>query len=140
MKRQGGFTLLEVLIASTILFAALAVASETYRSTLMASSRSQTVVEMLTPLPLITSSIRNDLRSDPAEQREGAAAMMGVGYTWRATTARYEPPPARFDADRLDFVSYPPRFRLYDVELKRWLRGQKRVYIYQEVAWEPMRR
>ena len=140
MKHERGFTLLEVLIAATILFTAIAVASETYRAALLASRKAETLVAMLTPLPLITSSIRNDLRSDPAEQREGAAAMMGVGYTWRATTARYEPPPARFDADRLDFVSYPPRFRLYDVELKLWLRGQKRVYIYQEVAWEPMRR
>ena len=140
MRRQGGFTLLEVLIASTILFAALAVASETYRSTLMASSKAQTLVEMLTPLPLITSSVRNQLRSDPLEERDGAAAMMGIDYRWRATTARYEPPPARFDADRLDFVTYPPRFRLYDVELELRLRGQKRVFIYQEVAWEPMRR
>ena len=140
MKRQGGFTLLEVLIASTILFAALAVASETYRSTLMASSRSQTVVEMLTPLPLITSSIRNQLRSNPVERLEGGADMMGVQFNWQAETVRYEPPPSRFDPDELDFKTYPPRFRLYDVRLELQLRGQNRVYLYQEIAWERMRR
>jgi hypothetical protein len=65
--------------------------------------------------------------------------MMGVAYTWHAKTVKYESPPSRFDPDKADFTSYPPRFRLYDIELELQLRGQKRVYLYQEVAWEPVR-
>jgi len=140
VRRQAGFTLLEVLIAATILFTALAVATETYRSALLASSRAAMLVEMLTPLPLITSSIRSQLRSDPAERREGEATMLGVSYSWQADTVRYQPPAPRFDPDKADFTTYPPRFRLYDVRLELRLRGLKRVYLYQEVAWESMRR
>ena len=140
MKRQRGFTLLEVLIAATILFTVLAVATETYRNSLLASSRAQGLVTMLTPLPLITSAIRNQLRSNPVEKLDGRSELLGVGYEWEAITVRYGSPPYRFDPDVTDFVSYPKRFRLYDITLKLRLAKQERVFLYQEIAWEPMRR
>lgn len=139
MRRQAGFTLLEVLIAATILFTVLAVATETYRSALLASGRAEGLVNLLTPLPLITSSIRNELRSNPVAQLEGGAALLGVDYQWQATTVRYGSPTRRFDPDLTDFRSYPPRFRLYDVRLTLARGGQERVFLYQELAWEPVR-
>jgi prepilin-type N-terminal cleavage/methylation domain-containing protein len=140
VNRQRGFTLLEVLIAATILFTVLAVATETYRNSLLASSRAQGLVTMLTPLPLITSAIRNQLRSNPVEKLDGSSELLGVGYEWEAITVRYGSPPYRFDPDVTDFVSYPKRFRLYDITLKLRLAKQERVFLYQEIAWEPMRR
>ena len=140
MNRQRGFTLLEVLIAATILFTVLAVATETYRNSLLASGRAQGLVTMLTPLPLITSAIRNQLRSNPVEKLDGRSELLGVGYEWEAITVRYGSPPYRFDPDVTDFVSYPKRFRLYDITLKLRRAKQERVFLYQEIAWEPMRR
>jgi prepilin-type N-terminal cleavage/methylation domain-containing protein len=140
VNRQRGFTLLEVLIAATILFTVLAVATETYRNSLLASGRAQGLVTMLTPLPLITSAIRNQLRSNPVEKLSGSSELLGVGYEWEAITVRYGSPPYRFDPDMTDFVSYPKRFRLYDITLKLRRAKQERVFLYQEIAWEPMRR
>jgi len=140
VNRQRGFTLLEVLIAATILFTVMAVATETYRNSLLASGRAQGLVTMLTPLPLITSAIRNQLRSNPVEKLDGRAELLGVEYEWEATTVRYGSPPYRFDPDVTDFVSYPKRFRLYDIRLKLRLAKQQREFLYQEIAWEPMRR
>ncbi len=140
MRRERGFTLLEVLIAATILFTALAVATETYRNSLLASRRAEGLVTLLTPLPLITASIRSQLRSNPVAESNGAADILGVSYEWQATTARYGSPPRRFDPDATEFVDYPPRFRLYDIRLALRRAGQERVFLYQEVAWEPMRR
>jgi prepilin-type N-terminal cleavage/methylation domain-containing protein len=137
MKREQGFTLIEVLIAATILFTVLAVASETYRNALLASSKAQAVVEMLTPLPLVTSSIRNQLRANPAEQLEGAGELLGVQFSWQAETARYGAPAPRFDPDAADFIDYGQRYRLYDVKLQLRVRGHERSYLYQEIAWEP---
>lgn len=140
MRRERGFTLLEVLIAATILFTVLAVATETYRNSLLASSRAEGIVALLTPLPLITSSIRSQLRSNPVEALTGGSEVLGVDYRWEAATVRYGSPPRRFDADATDFIDYPPRFRLYDVKLTLQRGSQERTFLYQEVAWEPMRR
>jgi prepilin-type N-terminal cleavage/methylation domain-containing protein len=139
VRLQRGFTLLEVLIAATILFTVLAVATETYRNSLLASRRAEALVGMLTPLPLITSSIRDRLRADPVERLDGRAELLGVRYEWEATTVRYAPPARRFDADFGDFRDYPPRFRLYDVRLKLARGDQERVFLYQELAWERLR-
>ena len=139
MRRQAGFTLLAVLIAATILCTVLAVATETYRNALLASSRAEGLVSLLTPLPLITSSIRSQLRSNPAEKLDGGAELLGVRYEWEATTVRYGSPARRFDPDVADFRDYPKRFRLYDVRLTLARAGQERVFLYQELAWEPVR-
>jgi len=139
MRRQAGFTLLEVLIAATILFTVLAVATETYRNALLASSRAEGLVNLLTPLPLITSAIRSQLRSNPVEKLDGNAELLGVRYEWQATTARHGSPARRFDPDFTDFRDYPQRFRLYDVRLKLARGAQERVFLYQELAWEPVR-
>jgi prepilin-type N-terminal cleavage/methylation domain-containing protein len=140
VKRQDGFTLLEVLIAATILFTVLAVATETYRNSLLASGRAEGLVSLLTPLPLITSSIRSQLRSNPVETLAGGSQLLGVDYSWEAATVRYGSPPRRFDPDATDFVDYPKRYRLYDVKLTVRRGSQQRSFTYQEIAWEPMRR
>jgi len=140
MRGQRGFTLIEVLIAATILFVAIAVVSETYRGSMLASRRADTVVAMLTPLPLIVASVRSALRDDPAERREGESELLGVRYNFDATSVRFEPPPRRFDPDTAEFREYAPRFRLYDVRLVLRYRGHERTYLYQELAWLPLER
>jgi prepilin-type N-terminal cleavage/methylation domain-containing protein len=139
VSRQRGFTLVEVLIAATILFTVIAVAAESYRAALLSSRRAEAVVAMLAPLPLVTAAVRSALRDDPAERREGAAEILGVQYRFEATTARFAPPPARLDPDTGEYRQYAPRFRLYDVRITLQYRGQSRDYVYQELAWLPIR-
>jgi prepilin-type N-terminal cleavage/methylation domain-containing protein len=138
MRGQRGFTLIEVLIAATILFVAIAVVSETYRGAMLASRRADTVAAMLTPLPLIVAAVRSALRDDPAERREGASELLGVRYRFDAISVRFEPPPRRFDPDTAEFREYAPRFRLYDVRLVLRYRDHERTYLYQELAWLPL--
>jgi len=138
MNRQAGFTLIEVLIAATLMFAVIAVAAETYRGALLASRRAENVVGMLAPLPLIVAAVRSSLRDEPVERKDGASELMGVSYRYEATTSRFGAPPRQFSPDVGRFVEYAPRFRLYDVRLTLRYQGQERVYVYQELAWLPM--
>jgi hypothetical protein len=134
----AGFTLIEVLIAATLLFVVIAITAETYRGALLATRRAESVVGMLAPIPLITADIRNTLRNEPLEAREGRGILMGVDYEYEATTARFGSPPKRFDPTKQVLSGYPPRFRLYDVTLTLRFHGQTRVYVYQELAWLPV--
>ncbi len=138
--RARGFTLIEVLIAAAILFTVLAVAGYAYRGALLASRKAEGFVRIVTPLPMIVASVRDELRRKPDERREGEAELLGVHYRFEATTARYAPPAARFDPDLGEFTRYAPRFRLYDVRLILSRADQRREYRYQELAWEPMHR
>jgi prepilin-type N-terminal cleavage/methylation domain-containing protein len=140
VRTQRGFTLVEVLIAAVIMFTVLATATLSLRSAFTASERAARVTELLAPLPWITPLIRESLRADPAPEREGGGRLFGVDYRFHATTARYGAPAPRFDPDVTDFVEYPPRFRLYDIELELERDGETETFLYQELAWQPLAR
>jgi hypothetical protein len=134
---RRGFTLIEVLIASVILFATITVVAESYRASLFAGQRATALAEMLTPMPLITSTIRTRLREQPAEQLKGEGELLGVRYSFEAVTVRFEPPPPVVDIDLQDMRVFAPRYRLYDVRLSLERRSTRRQFIYQELAWLP---
>lgn len=137
---QRGFTLIEVLVAAVIMFTVLATATLSLRSTFTASERATRVTELLAPLPWITPLIRDELRANPVPEHEGAGSLFGVDFRYRASTALLGAPPARFDPDVADFIEYPPRFRLYDVELTLERDGETESFLYQELAWQALAR
>lgn len=136
-KAIRGFTLIEVLIASTILFASLAVISESYRASLMASDKAAKTAEMLTPLPLILGHVKNKLLETPDELVEGQGEVLGVRFTFEARSAKFGAPVRRIDPDSGQRMVYQPRFRLYDVQLGLSRGTMRRVFTYQELAWAP---
>jgi prepilin-type N-terminal cleavage/methylation domain-containing protein len=135
--RSTGFTLVEVLIASVILFAAITIAADTYRTHLITPEKATATAKMLTPLPLIVGTIRNDLQQSPTESLEGRGELLGVRYDYRADTLQFAPPPRRFDPDRGEFRDYPPRYRLYGVKLNLYWQRRSRQFEYRELAWQP---
>jgi prepilin-type N-terminal cleavage/methylation domain-containing protein len=135
--RSTGFTLVEVLIASVILFAAITIAADTYRTHLITTEKATATAKMLTPLPLIVGTIRNDLQQSPTESLEGRGELLGVRYDYRADTLQFAPPPRRFDPDRGEFRDYPPRYRLYGVKLNLSWQRRSRQFEYRELAWQP---
>ena len=143
-QTQRGFTLVEVLIAAVIMFTVLATATLSLRGALVASERAARTTELLAPLPWITSTIRDSLRDrvleTPTTEYSGDGALFGVDYRFRAELVRFAPPPPRFDPDVADFIEYPPRFGLYDVELTLEREGESSRFIYQELAWRPLER
>ena len=144
LRGQGGFTLIEVLIAAVIMFTVLATATLSLRGAMHASERASRKTELLAPLPWITPTIRARLREYPgdklATERSGEGVMFGVEYRFHASLVRSAAPPSRFDADVTEFVEYAPRFGLYDVELELEREGEKSRFVYQELAWQPLGR
>lgn len=134
MKRSG-FTLVEVLIAATILFASLAVVSESYRASLLASDKASRVAESLTPLPLILGHIQSRLLENPIDSVSGRGEVLGVSYEFEARTAKFGAPPRRVEPETGELRSYQPRFRLYNVELSLKAGTQRRQFEYQELSW-----
>ena len=140
MRGQRGFSLVEVLIAAVIMFTVLATATLSLRTALAASERASSTTELLAPLPWITPTIRDRLLENPAPERSGAGMLFGVDYRFEAVVVRSGSPPPRFDPDMADFIEYPPRFLLYDVELTLERDGETEQFLYQELAWRPLAR
>jgi hypothetical protein len=136
--RSGGFTLLEVLIAASIFFASIVVIAESYRVTLAAHKRSEAVVRMVTPVPLLMSRVENLLRENPQDLIEEEGTLLGVGYRLRASGLRTATPLERLDLDTDEFRTYEPRFKLYEVSISLAFDGQQKTFSYRELAWLPL--
>jgi hypothetical protein len=137
LRRRRGFTLIEVLIASTILFTSLAVISESYRASLMATERASKTAEMLTPMPLIVGHIQSRLLETPDEYVSGRGEVLGVAYEFEARSVNFGSPARRVEPESGEYRTYQPRFRLYNVQLVVSTRTQKRTFSYQELSWLP---
>jgi hypothetical protein len=136
--RSHGFTLVEVLIAASILFFSITVITEAYRASLLSSRRADIVARMLAPLPLIVGNIRNTLRESGQPRVTGEGKALGVDFAFEADTLRFESSATQFNADEGAFVDSPPRFRLYRVTLIVQAEGQRRELEYKEIAWLPL--
>ncbi len=137
MKRIYGITMLETLIASAILFSALAIFSLAVKTNLISQRKYTEINQLLAPLPIIMASVQGALRSNPTERSSGSGEVLGVRFRYSASSIAFLPPPNRFDPDMGDFSTYSSRYRLYDVDLYISTKNISRRYRYREFAWLP---
>jgi hypothetical protein len=135
MRRRDGFTLIEVLIASTILFASLTVVSLAFSVNAKSSLAARSAARAVAPVLQIVASIQGQIRANPIDTIRGAGELLGVRYSFEAQIRERRAPPARFDPDRAEFVRYPDRFRLYEVTLEVRNFDSVRRFKYLELAW-----
>lgn len=137
-RRAAGFTLVEALVAAMILFLVLTSGTLAYQAAVSASLRAEGVARLLAPAPLIRLTVRERLQANPEERLAGEGELLGVAWRFEARSVRFAPPPPRFDGELRDIRQFPPRFRLYDVELTLARAGRREVFLYQELAWLPL--
>ena len=133
--RVKGFTLVEVLIASVILFAAVGLATQAYINSNKTLQVAEDTLELLSPIPLLLGNIELALRNVPIQNYSFEGEALGVKYRWRAEPSKTYAPAPRFDPDNGLFVEYPERFAMYQIELVVVGNGKERVFTYQKLGW-----
>lgn len=135
MRSQAGFTLIEVIIAAVILFSAVAVTSELYKSSLLSAEKAGASAQIYqinpTAVSMIQSSIieLHQLGSKPRYSQQ--FDLMGVNYSWQAERLFFKPR-APFTVDE---VPTDDRYSLYSVTVKV-RKGTKVVdFKFEVAAW-----
>ena len=131
----SGFTLIEILIASAIFFAAIVVATQSYSASLIADQKAQDTVSLLSPVPMLIKKVQAEIRREPGEAITGPGRLLDVDYRFEASQVRFEAPPPRFDPDSGEFREYPNRFKLYDITLTVSHGESQQTFVYQDWAW-----
>ena len=136
-SKTSGFTLIEVLIAATILFLIIAMSTEVFRVVTTSSAKAQRAVEVSSVVPLIVESVRQELQTGRVTQdTDGDGSFMSVEYYWRAQLLEKRPAPERFDPDEMEVKTYRDRFYFWTVELTIQLNDYSREFVYEEVTWD----
>jgi prepilin-type N-terminal cleavage/methylation domain-containing protein len=127
-----GFTLVEVLVASFILFITLAAFTSILRTALISSERAQQVVTESISATLLVDSIRHQLQtSSKGNQAQGEGNINGIIYSWSATVTNRSRPPARYFGEQ----EIRPEHEILLWEVTIELEDGSEPYRYQEATW-----
>lgn len=135
--RANGFTLIEVLVSSVILFSVISIMTLIYRGAVGASMKAEQVVHISQGLPFAINDIRNYIRSNGAKFNvlDGQGLAVNTKYSWNAEVVDFKAPPSKFDVDQTKFVDYEKKFKLWLVELELSRGEVKYSYKFEEVSW-----
>lgn len=134
---QKGFTIVEVLIASLIMFMALSSASLIFKNARENSDKALATVAALSPLPLLLETIQYEIQNNLSEEVQGEGVLQGISFEWQARQIEYVSPPVRFNVENASVTEFLPRYKVYQVELLLSYRGRRYPLSYQELAWNP---
>ena len=130
--KQGGFTLLEVLLAGFILFLVLSSMVLVYRGAMLSSSKAERSLLISAAVPPIRSLITERLREKaPIANHNGAGRYADMEYRWVATLTDIGRPSAIVEED----AGVTLRYFLWDVEVTVSRGDARRNYRFREISW-----
>jgi prepilin-type N-terminal cleavage/methylation domain-containing protein len=133
---QSGFTLIEVLIAATILFAVIAIVSQTYRGATIATEKATRSVALLGTVPLLLDTIEFRLKqADTNLVINDEGVLDEFQFTWTAQVVKTAPPPAMFSPEDDEFMTFNDRFYLWNVVLTVTNEEYSQTFEFESLSW-----
>lgn len=127
-----GFSLVEVLVASFIMFIALAIFTSVFRGALISSERASDVVDTSAFTGLVVEKIAVTIKQNHGKEKlQGQEQILGKNYHWSASVIKQTQPPARYFGSQL--VRADHTAKLWKVRLK--LVDSDKVYEFEEISW-----
>jgi prepilin-type N-terminal cleavage/methylation domain-containing protein len=134
IKSIKGFTLIEVLIASVILFLFLAIASQAFNQSATASRKAERAAKIAGLLPLLTENIRNKIvAAKQISVQSDSGSFFDLNYQWEATLLERLGPPKRLSVEIEDDTR--DRFNLWQVNVIISEGSYQRRWQYEEITW-----
>ncbi len=135
LKNKRGFTLIEVMIAAVILFAALAISAELFKVSSFSADKAAKSAQFYQIHPAAMSAIKLDLKEqaykEPKINFSGNVLLFGIRYQWQAKQLSLASP-ALYQGD----VSVgEPRFGLYSVEVSAQKLNKIQNFSFQVATW-----
>jgi len=133
-----GFTLLEVLIASVILFSSIAAVSLIYRGAYLSSEKATNTIKLSSVLPSILTVIEAEIKQQsklPNNALSGKGNAWQVSYSWKAELVSMEKAPDRIDPNSGANKTSPLKYKLWQVDLTTKFNNKEALYSYVELGW-----
>ncbi|WP_409424575.1 MULTISPECIES: PulJ/GspJ family protein [unclassified Pseudoalteromonas] len=137
-NKQAGFTLIEVLVASVILFATITLVSDMFRGAFISSERANRHVTISGIMPIALKQIQAALRhqSKNAEHNlSGSNVFWGVSVSWQAQKVAFKSAPPLYDYDLGKYQQVPNKYSLWQVSAEFSYGETTTEYSYYEVSW-----
>ncbi|OKY24659.1 prepilin-type N-terminal cleavage/methylation domain-containing protein [Thalassotalea sp. PP2-459] len=135
-NKSRGFTLIEVLVASFILFLVIASITLVYRGAILSSGKAERTLLFSAAVETISESIKAKIQtSGQQEIMEEQGEWGRVTFSWVAKPAFVSAPPERVSLASGELEKSINQFVLWNVELQLSIDKASRVYQFNEVSW-----
>ncbi|GAB0111508.1 PilW family protein [Pseudoalteromonas distincta] len=137
-KSQRGFTLIEVLVASVILFATITLVSDMFRGSFISSEKANRHVTISGIMPIALKQIQSALRfqAKNAEQSlSGDNKFWGVNVHWEAQQVAFKSAPPLYDYDSGKYQQVPNKYTLWQVKAQFSYGSTTIEHSFYEVSW-----
>lgn len=135
-KSTQGFTLIEVLVASFILFLVIAAVTMVYRGALLSSFKAERVLSFSTLVEPIAEQISTEITAaDQVNQLQGSGAMGTLTFSWQAVVSHQSKAPEMFNAGTGEMDSGDKTFKHWQVTMQLQLKNATREYQFNEISW-----
>tara|TARA_R110000787_G_scaffold189130_1_gene300821 strand:- start:441 stop:869 length:429 start_codon:yes stop_codon:yes gene_type:complete len=132
-----GFTLVEIMVASVILFTAITLLTFVYRTAVLSSGKAANNVKITSTVTMVMSNIQSHIRGANAlKPLSGSGRIDGVEYHWQSSLLKQAPAPKRFDPDEGKWVAGVVRYYFWQVNLSLTYGSLVKDYHYNEVSWK----
>ena len=140
-KVESGFTLIEVLVASVILFATITLVSDMFRGAFVASEKANRHVTIAGIMPLALKQIQAAVRyqAKSGEQNlSGNNIFWGVNVQWQAVQVDFKSAPPLYDYDLGKYQEMPKKYSLWKVNAQFSYGSTVSEYSSYEVSWNAL--
>lgn len=136
VRKNRGFTLVEVLLAATILFIVVGLITQTYRAATKSSSSATQSTSIAVVVPLLLDTIQTRIRQSPPQniQRQ-QGILLGFRFEWSANVIRRGGAAPRFSPESSVGEVGPERFYLWQIELSVIKDDYRRDFQFTELSW-----
>lgn len=136
MNKQKGFTIIEVLIASFILFLVISSASLIFNSTIKSKIVATTSLQLHGYVPLIMDYIGVQIRRSGTTLSSDIKTdyLLGVNYQWNARISQRKPITAKQDGVTIS----QSEAILWSVDLKVFDEKKSESFNFSIVSWQPL--
>lgn len=134
-KSDRGFTLVEVLVATVILFSALTAISLSYRGSLQSAQRAEEHVLLASAMPVILSQVRQQIRYGTPADNELMQSVRGVSYEYSTARISEQPPQPFYNTSTGQFETFPRLYALLEVTLTVKTENLSQQHQFYEVSW-----
>ncbi|CAB0151170.1 hypothetical protein PSI9734_01583 [Pseudidiomarina piscicola] len=131
----SGFTLIEILVAMTILFATVVTGVMAFQNNMQNSVKAAEITHILTQLDTVRSNIKFNLQHEAITEGSELYSQ-DVQISWQAEQVAYLPPAPNFDDAVGGYNQYAPRYHLYAITLTMRYGSSQRQFNYEELVWD----
>ena len=139
-RAQKGFTLLEVLVASLILFLVIVTMMNVYRGAILSSSKAERSLSLVAEVPQLRPLITQEIQASSGESYIERSGVIGeISFQWRAEPVikgrAYSPENEDMDSPFYRSGRGSTLLYLWVVDLTVSMEGMQRSYQFEELSW-----